>query len=189
MNGRATPSDRLPSRPTIRPARQGELELAVDIDQDACTAYVDLDAALDVELAPDHPYALAEVSRWNEILQAEHLFFACSPANEPIGFAALCLVDGVPFLDQISVRRAAMGRGVGQSLMKLAQRWSAPQGELWLTTYRHVPWNRPSYERVGFVQVGEPDWGPELRAIVESERGALPCPDQRIAMVYRHPRR
>ena len=71
--------------------------------------------------------------------------------------------------------------------MTLARRWSAPKGELWLTTYGHVPWNRPWYERLGFVRVRESKWGPELLAIVDSERGALPCPDQRIAMVYRHP--
>ena len=81
-----------------------------------------------------------------------------------------------------------MRRGVGRSLMAFAQRWSATQGELWLTTYRHVPWNGPWYERLGFARVAEAVWRPELRAIVESERGALPCPDERIAMVYRHPR-
>jgi hypothetical protein len=72
--------------------------------------------------------------------------------------------------------------------MELAQRWSEPKGELWLTTYRHVPWNGPWYGRVGFLRVAESKWGPELRALVESERGALPYPDERIAMVYRHPR-
>jgi GNAT superfamily N-acetyltransferase len=172
----------------IRPALQNELALAVDIDRDACTAYVDLDSALDVELPADHPYALAEVARWDQILRAGHLFFACSPAGQPVGFAALCLVDGLPFLDQISVRRAAMRRGVGRSLMAFAQRWSASRGALWLTTYRHVPWNGPWYEKVGFVRVAESKWGPELRALVESERGALPCPGERVAMAYRHSR-
>ena len=188
MDSHTTLGDRLSSPPMIRHARQGELDLAVDIDRDACTAYVELDSALDVELAEDHSYALAEVARWDEILRAGQLFFACSPAGEPVGFAALCLVDGRPFLDQLSVRRAAMRRGIGRSLLELARRWSAPQGELWLTTYRHVPWNRPWYERVGFVRAAESAWGPELRALVESERGALPCPDERVAMVYRHPR-
>ena len=188
MDSHPTPSDQLPRGPPIRPALPSELELAVDIDRDACTAFGELDSALDVELPAEHPYALAEIARWNEILRAGHLFFACSPGGEPVGFAALCLVDGIPFLDQLSVRRAAMRRGVGRSLMALAQRWSAPKGQLWLTTYGHVPWNRPWYERLGFARVAQAMWGPELRAIVESERGALPCPDGRIAMVYRHPR-
>jgi GNAT superfamily N-acetyltransferase len=188
MNAQLTPSDQLPSGPAIRPASPSELALAVDIDRDACTAFAELDSALDIELPTDHPYALAEVARWNEIVRAGHLFFACSAAGEPVGFAALCFVDGRPFLDQLSVRRVAMRRGVGRSLMALAQHWSAPKGELWLTTYRHVPWNAPWYERLGFARVAESMWGPELRAIVDSERGALPCPDQRIAMVYRGPR-
>src|SRR3954471_12472211 len=188
MENHLTSGDQPPSGPTFRPALPGELELAVDIDGDACTAFVELDSALDVDLAADHPYVLAEVARWDEILRAGQLFFACSEAGEPVGFAALCSVDGLPFLDQLSVRRAAMRRGVGRSLMAFAQSWSAPARELWLTTYRHVPWNRPWYERLGFAPVSESKCGPELRAIVESERGALPCPDQRIAMVYRHPR-
>lgn len=182
------PIDQLSSVPTIRPAAASDLDLVADIDKDACTSYVDLDSALDVELPADHPFARAEVARWNEILRAGDLFFAFSPAGEPVGFAALCLVDGLPFLEQISVRRAAMRRGVGRSLMAFAQRWSAPKGELWLTTYGHVPWNGPWYERMGFVRVAESAWGPELRAIVGSERGALPCPGERVVMVYRHPR-
>ena len=183
-----TPTDPPPTGPAIRPALRGELDLAVDIDRDACTAFVELDPALDVELPADHPYALTEVARWNDMLRAGQLFFACSGAGEPVGFAALCLVDGLPFLNQLSVRRAAMRHGIGRSLMTLAQRWSAPKGELWLTTYGYVPWNAPWYERLGFTRVAESMWGPELRAIVESERGALPRPDERIAMVYRHPR-
>ncbi len=183
-----TPRNQRPSRPTIRPALESELDLAAEIDKDACTAFVELDSALDVELSADHPYAQAEIARWNEILRAGNLFFACSSAGDPVGFAALCLVDGLPFLDQLSVRRAAMRRGIGRSLLAFAQRWSAPRGELWLTTYRHVPWNGPWYEKIGFVRVAEPEWRAELRAVLESERGALPCPDQRIAMVYRHPR-
>ena len=188
MDRQLAPGDQLAIRPTLRPALPGELELAVDIDTDACRTFVELDAALDVELPAAHSYALAEVARWSEILRAGQLFFACSAAGEPVGFAALCLVDGLPFLDQLSVRRAAMRRGVGRSLMAFAQRWSAPKGELWLTTYGHVPWNAPWYERLGFSRVAEPIWGPELRAIIASERGALPCPNERIAMVYRHPR-
>ena len=188
MDRHTTPSDQLPSGPTIRPGRESELDLVAEIDKDACTAYVDLDSALDVELPAGHPYALAELARWNEILRAGDLFFVCSPAGEPIGFAALCQVDGLPFLDQLSVRRAAMRQGVGRSLMAFAQHWSAPKGELWLTTYGHVPWNSPWYGRVGFVRVPESEWGPELRAIVQNERRALPCPGERIVMVYRHPR-
>jgi len=53
---------------------------------------------------------------------------------------------------------------------------------LWLTTYAHVPWNAPFYERHGFVAVPESACAPALLAALEEQRRFLPAPQQRIAM-------
>lgn len=38
-----------------------------------------------------------------------------------------------------------------------------------LSTFSHVPWNRPLYERLGFVVLCEEEIGPELRSVREEE--------------------
>lgn len=72
-------------------------------------------------------------------------------------------------------------------LVEWAIRWSARDGELWLTTYDRVPWNRPWYERLGFTAVSDESAGPDLREILRAERAALPAVHARVAMVFRHP--
>ena len=101
-----------------------------------------------------------------------------------LGFAASGLRDDEPYLDQLSVRTQFMRRGVGTSLLNAVQRQAIHAGGrvLWLTTYGHLPWNRPFYERAGFAVIGESRWGPQIRNESSYERRWLPCPQQRIVM-------
>jgi hypothetical protein len=139
-----------------------------------------------MDLPPEHATFLeTERSHWAAAAAAGRLYFAVG-AEQPIGFAALGFVDGAPYLEQMSVRRAHMRRGVGTALLERAIAWSAAYGELWLTTYVHVAWNQPYYERFGFVSVDERDCGGELQVVLCSERRALPAPKHRTAMVFRH---
>jgi GNAT superfamily N-acetyltransferase len=124
-------------------------------------------------------------ARWAEAARAGSLLFACAPGDEPVGFVGLGLLDGDPWLQQLSVRRTWMRRGIGRTLLSHAQRWSAQRGALWLTTWSHVAYNRPFYESAGFVCVAEGDCGPGMRGVLDEEREALPAPEQRVAMVYR----
>jgi len=177
----------LPAELYFRPALESELSMARGIDDDACEAFKSIGLALD--LAADHPFALAEVARWAEAAGRQQLIFACSAAGEPVGFAALGTVDSRPYLDQLSVRRAWMGKGIGGAFVERAKEWSSLAGELWLTTYdERVPWNQPWYARLGFVRVPEAGCGPELRRKLEAERASLPAPEARVAMRFQHPR-
>ncbi|MEO8006714.1 MAG: GNAT family N-acetyltransferase, partial [Betaproteobacteria bacterium] len=128
----------------------------------------------------------AEKSHWAAAATAGRLYFAVS-ADAPVGFVALGFRDGKPYLEQMSVLRAHMRRGVGTFLLARSIEWSAAYGSLWLTTYDHVAWNQPYYERFGFVAVAEQDCGSELDAVLRVERQALPAPNHRTAMVFRHP--
>lgn len=177
-----------PERFFLRPGREHELAVAVAIDDDAWTLLVDRDARFALDLADDHPFVVAETARWGEALRDGRLVFACSPAGEPVGFAALGVVDGHPHLHQLSVRPAWARRGIGRALLERAQHWSVRPGELWLTTYASVPWNAPWYERQGFVRTSPVDCGPQLRATLHDECVVLPSIDERVAMVYRHHR-
>ena len=52
--------------------------------------------------------------------------------------------------------------------------------ELWLTTYDHLPFNRPYYERLGFRRVDA--FGRDIAQHLAAQREALPDPAHRIAM-------
>lgn len=170
----------------LRPGRPSELAIARDIDDDATAAYAKV--GIELVLPHEHPFVQDEEARWAAALADGRLLFACSPEGTPLGFIAFGLVDGKPYVHQISVRCSAARRGIGQLLMERVKRWSLAAGELWLTTYRHVAFNRPWYERLGFRCEDPARGGPELRAIVAKENAALPAPDSRVVMRFRHPR-
>jgi len=166
----------------LRVARADERALLRDIDDDACQLYEQ--HGVHLAALADGAFAHAELARWGECLAAQRVFVAGS-AGAALGFAACRFVDGEPYLDQLSVRLAAMRRGVGAALIERACAWGREQGgaRIWLTTYDHVPFNRPMYERRGFRVVDERACGPEIAADLEEQRQALPFPEARVAMV------
>jgi ribosomal protein S18 acetylase RimI-like enzyme len=77
-----------------------------------------------------------------------------------------------------------MRQGIGTALLtameEMAQKGRAPA--LWLTTYAHLAWNRPFYEKTGFSIVPEEEWGSEMKQQLVFERRLLPQPEQRVVM-------
>lgn len=165
----------------LRAADEGELSLLIDIDDDACQLYEA--SGVPLGLLADTPYALTERSRWSESLREGDVLIA-TVGGSSVGFASFGMIDGEPYLDQLSVRLAAMGRGIGSALIERSVAWARERGgtSLWLTTYGHLPFNRPMYERRGFVVVEEKDCGPEIRHHLDEQRSFLPRPDARVAM-------
>jgi GNAT superfamily N-acetyltransferase len=102
-------------------------------------------------------------------------------APRPVGLLVMDHLDGQPYLEQLSVRVAAQRQGLGRLLLLRAIAWAGAQ-PLWLTTYAHVAWNRPFYERHGFVAVPEGECAPEILAALEDQRRWLPAPEQRLVM-------
>lgn len=162
---------------SIRTARPDELATVYAVDDDATRKYPE--AGITIELAPDHPFVVSEHRRWAAAIEEGRVFVA-ERDHRVVGFAVLDVVDGAPYLDQISVCMDSMGRGVGRALLARAIEWA--EGPLWLTTYDHVPWNRPYYERAGFTLVPEREWDEEMRAIIASQRASLPFPEARVVM-------
>ncbi|MFP5380207.1 MAG: GNAT family N-acetyltransferase, partial [Vicinamibacteria bacterium] len=148
---------------TLRLAHADDIDTLVAIDDDASTLYAAHGLALGV--MEGDPFAVAERERWLAAAEAGRAFLAADAGGTPLGFAALDIVDGAPYLDQLAVRRSAMRQGVGRVLLAHAIEWAEAQGAdaLWLTTYAHLPFNRPYYERFGFVVVPDAECGPGVR--------------------------
>ncbi len=166
----------------IRAALPGEVGTLREIDDDASALYAS--HGLSLELGPSHPFVRDEVARWRRCIERGAALLAVDAAGRGVGFAALSSVDGAPYLDQLSVRRAAMRRGVGAALLAHSLEWARAAGgtAIWLTTYDELPFNRPYYERRGFCVVPEAECGPRLRAHLTQQRRYLPVPPARVVM-------
>jgi GNAT superfamily N-acetyltransferase len=166
----------------IRTARVDELTVLVSIDEDAASLYAE--NGLELVLSDTHPFTVAERALWRTALEQRSAYFALDGVGEPIGFAALTLLDGAAYLDQLSVRRRAMRRGVGRRLLEVGIDWARSQSQpaLTLTTYRHLPFNRPFYERHGFRVLRDEEVTAGLAHHLAEQRRYLPLPDERVAM-------
>jgi GNAT superfamily N-acetyltransferase len=164
----------------LRLARPEERNAVVAIDDAAALLY--RVAGLAVDLPGEHPFVVAEIARWERAILEGRLHVAATALDTPVGFASLASVNGYPYLDQLSVLPGWMRRGIGTALVRQAIE-RAGEAPLWLTTYDHLPWNRPFYERFGFVRVPEERCGAELHRILAEQRESLPAPEMRCAMV------
>jgi GNAT superfamily N-acetyltransferase len=163
----------------LRAARRDELHELIAIDDAASVLYAQ--AGIRLVLDADHPFVVAEALRWADAIERNLAEVAVDHRDQPLGFIALGVVDGEPYIDQLAARPDVMRQGIGTALLNRAIARLGTD-RMWLTTYDHVPWNRPWYERHGFVAVPDSGCGPELRAILELQRAALPLPEMRIAM-------
>jgi GNAT superfamily N-acetyltransferase len=166
----------------IRTASVSEIDTLCAIDLDASTLFER--AGLHLELPSDHEFAIAERNRWLRCLAAGTVLLAMDATNEPIGFAAAGVRDDEPYLDQLSVRTEFMRLGIGTVLLEATARMAKDAGgrSLWLTTYGHLSWNRPFYERAGFIAIPERECGPDISQELNYERRWLPFPEERVVM-------
>jgi GNAT superfamily N-acetyltransferase len=167
---------------TLRPATHDELDDAIAIDEAAGQLFVD--AGLTIDLPSEHPFVVAEREAWRRAIEHGQLWVACHGA-EAVGFSALGRAGDLAYLEQLAVRPEHGRRGVGTLLLDVACAHARKSGEseLWLTTYAHLAWNRPYYERNGFAVLAESRCSHELRELLQAQRATLPAPEQRIAMV------
>lgn len=171
---------------SFRAAQVSEIDELLALDEDAGALFIESGLVFDSPTLD--AYVAAERTRWTEAAARGAVELAVDQTGYPVGFVALTRVDGQPYLEQLSVRRRCMQRGVGRALLARAIARSRPLGDLWLTTYAHVAWNAPMYRRMGFELVPEEQCGPGILALLREQRSALPDPEQRIAMRRRSSR-
>jgi GNAT superfamily N-acetyltransferase len=166
----------------FRAGDPADLATLLEIDLDASVLFER--AGLFLDLPETHEFSVSERRNLRASLDAGTSLIAMDLRGQPVGFIALGLRDGLPYIEQISVRVSHMQRGIGSALLDTAFHTFASRRAtaLWLTTYDHLPWNREFYERNGFVRVPETGYGPDLRADLDFQRRWLPLPAQRVAM-------
>ena len=163
----------------IRPAHGDELPLLIEIERAAGAAFRDL--GMDA-VADDDPGSVEELAAF-QCLDCALVY--CDEQDRPVAYLLLGVIDGRAHVEQVSVHPSHSRRGIGRQLIEAADEWACEHdlAGLALTTYAHVPWNAPYYERLGFHALAEPDVPPELRAVREheAERGLDAWP--RVVMV------
>ena len=84
------------------------------------------------------------------------LWVALDHGNDPVGYALLRMVDGFALLAQLDVHPDHGRKGIGTALVHcvIGQVREMGVAELYLTTFAHVRWNAPFYEKLGFQIVG-----------------------------------
>lgn len=76
------------------------------------------------------------------------------------------------------------GHGIGRALVEQAKAWAVSKGleALTLTTFVHIPWNRPLYEHLGFRVLSQAELGPRLQELRDAEARHGLALDLRVAM-------
>ena len=158
----------------------------------------DLNALRLIERAADllfAPYGLAgqlsnnitPLETLREGLRAGRLWVAVDDADQPVGFALASVVGDNAHLDELDVDPAHGRQGVGTALVETVCDWAKGSGyrAITLTTLRHIPWNVPWYQRLGFRVLEENEFSTALRDLLQDEvQRGLPA-DKRVAMYLR----
>jgi GNAT superfamily N-acetyltransferase len=166
---------------TFRPARLIELPYALVIEEASERLFAEVGIVF--QIGDDHPFVVDERLRWRAAIQRGDLWLAWVD-DLPVGFSVLGERDGRAYLEQLAVRPEHGRRGIGRALIEKACEVCRSRGEteLWLTTYDHVRWNAPLYEKAGFSKICEAECPPDIRATLAGQREVLPDPAQRVAM-------
>ena len=145
-------------------------------------------AAASLFSAADLPEVLRDDTTPLDVLreaqQSERLWVALAQDETPVGFAYAIVLDGLPHLQELSVNPHHGRRGIGTSLVHTVCEWANKTGAraVTLTTFRHVAWNAPFYERLGFRILSPEDLRPGLAADLRKEAQEGLDPAMRVAM-------
>jgi GNAT superfamily N-acetyltransferase len=164
----------------VRPARAADAPLLGAVERAAAARF----ATIGLErIARGRPTSEAE---YLKATAAGRLWVVEGEGGTVVGLALADRLDSEGFLAEISVHPDHAGHRLAARMIAAVVDWAAGRGcrSLSLTTFREVPWNRPYYERLGFVVLEEAAAGPELRAVRDRERArGVDANGPRVCMV------
>jgi predicted N-acetyltransferase YhbS len=151
----------------IRLARPEDLDTLTEIEADADLRYAD---SVHPEMAggdtiPRDDLVRAVDYKW---------IIVAAEGDRVVGWLLLTRCGDEFCIGQISVRRDAGRRGVGSELLKAAIASARQMGyrSIVLNTQSDVAWNRPWYEKHGFVVVDASEWTEGMHAITREQSEA-----------------
>ena len=123
----------------IRPAVHEDLLTLRDVERTSGQRYRDY--GLD-RVADDEPAPVEVLARYADDGRA---WVAVDNSDQPIGYILVDIIDGGGHVEQVSVAPDHQGDGAGRALIEKVQTWAISMGlsALTLTTFGHIPWNRP----------------------------------------------
>ena len=168
----------------LRPATAADVEAMREVEIDAGDRFRVFPPELGFdEIADDEPPA-PEVLLGHVDSDSGWVVVDTANGDLVVGYAVASMMDDDAHLDQVSVRGAYQGRGIGTALLETVADWASELGfdAITLTTFRDVEFNGPYYERHGFRELSAHECGPELRALRQHERDIGLDVQPRIAM-------
>ena len=114
----------------------------------------------------------------------ERLWVALGADGRPAGFALADQLDGEAHLEELAVHPDHGRRGVGRRLVEAVLSWAGSRGfgTVTLTTFRHLPFNAPFYESLGFEVIAPEGLTPGLSRVLEDEASRGLERGNRVAM-------
>lgn len=165
---------------TIELAKDSYVRAIPSIEQAAAAMFSESDLPADLR------YLVTDVDTLVEAQRHQRLWAALDDKKTLVGFALARFVGRFAHLEEIDVHPDHAGQGIGSRLLDAVTCWARDGGYpgVTLTTFRHLPWNAPFYERNGFVQLDERCQSDELRELLHEEAEAGLEPRNRVAMLY-----
>lgn len=137
-------------------------------------------AAIEAEAASlfsltDLPEPLRSTTLSQEVLQVSFrsglLWVARDANSQVVGYLMASIVDNNFHISQVDVSPKFGRQGIGSRLVDFSLSTASLAGYTLatLTTFKHVRWNAPFYEKFGFYEMATTELGPELASILEYE--------------------
>jgi len=128
----------------------------------------------EADLPVEFRYLVTEDDLLYRAQRDARLWVALTNDRTPVGFAMADIVDGSAHLDEMDVIPDFGRRGIGTRLINTLIKWarSVDYPLLTLITFRHLPWNAPFYEQLGFVSMDSSEVGEELSSLLVEEGNA-----------------
>lgn len=146
-------------------------------------------AALSFEIwAKEHQKEVYEFpeSSLSDLLKSEKTLVAVLD-NKVIGFVVYKLYpqESAIYIEELDVDFDYQGHKIGVKLVNDVIDRHEKFKQLALTTYSHIPWNAPYYEKnLSFKIVQEDEIPNFMKVILEKEKsGDLPEPEKRVVMI------
>jgi len=153
----------------------------------AALAPIELAAAAifsEADLPPAIRYRVTELDLLREAQNDDRIWVALTGNGVPVGFALATLVGDGAHLDEVDVLPNYGQRGIGTELVNAVACWARDKGfsALTLITFKHLPWNAPFYEKLGFTRLRTAELATGLAKLIEEEGKAGIDVKKRIGM-------